>query len=114
MVGAVAHKVRWGLFTVQPLLKWFRGRIVLLGDAPHAMPPHHCQGANTTIEDAITLADLADASPGELEAVPGRFQELRRSRTRKIQRSSWLTNDLLHLLDGSNVNRVAGLPAAAE
>jgi salicylate hydroxylase len=101
MVGAVEHKVRWGLFSVRPLLSWCRGRTLLLGDAAHAMLPHHGQGANTTIEDAVTLAELLPgASPSELEAVAGRYQALRRARTRKIQRSSRVTNDLLHLPDG--------------
>jgi salicylate hydroxylase len=101
MVGAVEHKVRWGLFMLRPLLRWSRGRVVLLGDAAHAMLPHHGQGANASIEDAITLAELlAGASRGELEAVVGRYQALRRPRTRKIQRSSRVTNDLLHLPDG--------------
>jgi len=101
MVGAVEHKVRWGLFSVRPLLTWRRGRALLLGDAAHAMLPHHGQGANTTIEDAVTLAELLPgASPSELEAVAGRYQALRRARTRKIQRSSRVTNDLLHLPDG--------------
>ena len=58
MIGAVEHRVRWGLFGVRPLLRWCRGRAVLLGDAAHAMLPHHGQGANTTIEDAITLAEF--------------------------------------------------------
>ncbi|HTH85510.1 FAD-dependent oxidoreductase, partial [Mycobacterium sp.] len=58
------------------------------------------QGANTTIEDAITLAELLATVPGELENVLGRYQALRRARTRKIQRSSRVTNDLLHLPDG--------------
>jgi salicylate hydroxylase len=101
MVGAVEHKVRWGLFSVRPLLTWRRGRALLLGDAAHAMLPHHGQGANTTIEDAVTLAELlADASPSELEAMAGHYQALRRARTRKIQRSSRVTNHLLHLPDG--------------
>jgi salicylate hydroxylase len=101
MIGAVEHKVRWGLFMMRPLLHWFRGRAVLLGDAAHAMLPHHGQGANTSIEDAITLAELlAGTSPGGLEAVLGRYQALRRARTRKIQRSSQVTNHLLHLPDG--------------
>ena len=101
MVGAVEHKVRWGLFSVRPLLTWRRGRALLLGDAAHAMLPHHGQGANTTIEDAVTLAELLPgASPSEFEAVAGRYQALRRARTRKIQRSSRVTNDLLHLPDG--------------
>lgn len=30
----------------------------------------------------------------------GRYQALRRARTRKIQRSSWATNAILHLPDG--------------
>jgi salicylate hydroxylase len=101
MVGAVEHKVRWGLFMLPPLLRWSRGRAVLLGDAAHAMLAHHGQGANASIEDAITLAELlAGASRGDLEAAVRRYQALRRARTRKIQRSSRVTNDLLHLPDG--------------
>lgn len=102
MIGAVEHTVRWGLFTVRPLLNWSRGRAVILGDAAHAMVPHHGQGANTTIEDAITLAEmLSHGSIGGIEQLLRRFQGLRRARTRKIQRSSRVTNDLLHLPDGS-------------
>ena len=101
MVGAVVHNMRWALFAVRPLLTWCRGRALLLGDAAHAMLPHHGQGANTTIEDAVTLAELlAGSSPGELNAVVARYQALRRARTRKIQRSSRVTNDLFHLPDG--------------
>lgn len=101
MVGAVPHKVRWGLFVVRPLLHWHRGRAVLLGDSAHAMLPHHGQGANTTIEDAITLAELlAHSGVSDWDATMRQYQSLRRARTRKIQRSSWATNDLLHLPDG--------------
>jgi salicylate hydroxylase len=85
---------------VQPLLHWYRGRVVLLGDAAHAMLPHHGQGANTTVEDAFTLATLlAQAHPGDLEPVLASYQRLRRARTRQIAASSWATNALLHLRD---------------
>jgi salicylate hydroxylase len=104
MIDAVPHRVRWGLFVAQPLRRWHRGRVVVIGDAAHAMLPHHGQGANTTIEDAITLAELLAnvESPRErdLESMMSRFEALRRARTRKIQRSSWVTNRLLHLADG--------------
>lgn len=101
MIGAVEHRLRWGLFVGRPPRHWSRGHVVLLGDAAHAMLPHHGQGANTTIEDAITLAELlGGTAPGELDAMLVRYQALRRARTRKIQRSSRATNDLLHLPDG--------------
>ncbi len=100
MVAAAAPAVRWGLFVVQPLLHWYRGRVVLLGDAAHAMLPHHGQGANTTLEDAFTLAGvLAEARAGDLEPVLAEYQRLRRARTRQIAASSWATNALLHLRD---------------
>jgi salicylate hydroxylase len=100
MIDAAAPDIRWGLFVVKPLLHWYRGRVVLLGDAAHAMLPHHGQGANTTLEDAFTLAALLpDVASGDLEPVLARYQRLRRTRTRQIQRSSWATNALLHLRD---------------
>jgi salicylate hydroxylase len=107
MIDAVPHSVTWALFAVRPLVRWYRRRAVLLGDAAHAMLPHHGQGANTTIEDAVALAYiLADArlaagvKADDLEPALRRYQALRRARTRTIQRSSWVTNRLLHLPDG--------------
>jgi salicylate hydroxylase len=115
MIRAAASPIRWGLFAVRPLLRWHRGRVVVLGDAAHGMLPHHGQGANTSIEDAFALAALlADADTRDLEAVFARFQRLRRARTRRIQRSSWVTNTLLHLAAGPAVAardaRVARFP----
>ena len=101
MIRAAASPIRWGLFTVRPLLRWYRDRVVILGDAAHGMLPHHGQGANTSIEDAFALAGLlAEGRPDNLEATFFRYQALRRTRTRKIQRSSWVTSSLLHLPDG--------------
>jgi FAD-dependent urate hydroxylase len=36
---------------------WSRGRVVLVGDAAHAMSPNMAQGAAMAIEDALVLAD---------------------------------------------------------
>lgn len=36
---------------------WFRGRVVLAGDAVHAAPPHLTQGASMALEDAVVLSD---------------------------------------------------------
>src|ERR1700729_1788650 len=79
MIEAASSPIRWGLFTVRPLLRWYRGRVVILGDAAHGMLPHHGQGANTSIEDAFALAGLLAAARGDdLEATLSRYQVLRR------------------------------------
>lgn len=112
MIGAVAEPRRWGLFVSRPAPRWHRGRVVLLGDAVHAMLPHHGQGANATIEDAVTLAALLAAGAGDLPGALARYQALRAGRARRIQRSAWATNALLHLPDHADrVARDAALAA---
>lgn len=117
MIGANTHAVRWGLFTVPPVRRWFRGRAVLMGDSVHGMLPHHGQGANTTIEDAITLATLlTGARNGDLQATLQDYQSMRQLRTRTIQRSAWDTNHALHLDDNADLagrnRRVRAFPEA--
>jgi salicylate hydroxylase len=107
MISAVRHEARWGLFLATPLRRWRRGGVVLLGDAAHAMLPHHGQGANTTIEDAVTLAELMAARAHDLDGVFAAYETLRRRRTRMIQRASWAGNRGLHLPDGRTAERDA-------
>ncbi|MBK0869510.1 FAD-dependent monooxygenase [Saccharopolyspora sp. HNM0986] len=99
MVTATTLHQRWALFGQEPLGRWSRGRITLLGDAAHAMLPHHGQGANQTIEDAIALADLL-AGHTDRTAALAAYERVRRARTRNVQRSSWVASELLHLPDG--------------
>ncbi|MEO0485032.1 MAG: FAD-dependent monooxygenase [Pseudomonadota bacterium] len=55
---------RWGLFRHTLPHRWSEGRVVLLGDAAHAMLPSLAQGACAAFEDAWELArcwdDFAD------------------------------------------------------
>ncbi|WP_149550526.1 FAD-dependent monooxygenase [Streptomyces marokkonensis] len=48
----------------EPLPALHHGRVALLGDAAHAMPPTLGQGGNQAVEDAITLAHHLDDLPG--------------------------------------------------
>jgi salicylate hydroxylase len=115
MVTAVPHRVLWGLFTVRPLKTWRRGRVVLMGDAAHGMLPHHGQGANVTIEDAITLAELLPAHGlAGFDTAMMEYEHLRRARTRIIQRSARATNAVLHLPDNAIGSRAAYLERFAE
>jgi hypothetical protein len=55
---------------IEPMLlpwPWFRGRVVIGGDAAHVFPPHLTQGAAMAAEDGYVLAAeaLADDVPFE-------------------------------------------------
>jgi 2-polyprenyl-6-methoxyphenol hydroxylase-like FAD-dependent oxidoreductase len=66
-----------------PLETWHTRRVVLLGDAAHAVAPHAGQGASMALEDAVVLAAcLADTvSP---TAAFARFEALRKKRTHTV------------------------------
>ena len=106
MVGATDEGSRWALHDHAPLARWSAGRVVLIGDAAHAMLPHQGQGANQTIEDAVLLASLlAGARPDEVPDALARYEAARRPRTRRVQRWSRLAADWMHLPDGPEVDR---------
>ncbi|MGX6999010.1 FAD-dependent monooxygenase [Caballeronia sp. KNU42] len=101
MITAEPISQRWGLFHRPPLGRWSKGRVTLIGDAAHALVPHHGQGANQSIEDAVVLAaQLAKAGPGRWREAQEAYERLRRGRTRKVQYASISTADVLHLPDG--------------
>lgn len=106
MITAKPISDRWGLFHRPPLGRWTKGRMTLLGDAAHQLAPHHGQGANQSIEDAIVLAArLRESGSAPLAVVLERYEKLRRGRTRKVQYASISTADILHLPDGDNADR---------
>jgi salicylate hydroxylase len=59
---------KWGLFGRAPLETWFKGGLVLLGDAAHPMLPFQGQGAAMAIEDAMILARALTACSTRDEA----------------------------------------------
>jgi salicylate hydroxylase len=107
MVGGMDVGARWALHDLAPLDRWHTDRVVLMGDAAHAMVPHQGQGANQTIEDAIVLADeLAEVhAPADLASALHYFTERRRRRTVAVQWLSRRTADLMHLPDGPVIAR---------
>jgi 2-polyprenyl-6-methoxyphenol hydroxylase-like FAD-dependent oxidoreductase len=51
-------------------LRWGRGRVVLIGDAAHAMSPNMASGAAMAFEDALVLADIICQVGDPSEIVP--------------------------------------------
>ncbi len=60
----------------QPLERWGRGRITLLGDAAHPMLPGIAQGASQALEDALALA-VSVSAPSDLEQGLRGYEEAR-------------------------------------
>jgi len=71
---------------------WYRGRVVIVGDAAHSMTPHLASGAGMAIEDGIVLSDelaVGDA----IEAALERFMERRWERCRTVVENSAQISD---------------------
>lgn len=66
---------------------WHKGRIVLLGDAVHAITPHLGQGAAQAIEDGVVLADSLTRH-GDYEAAFAEYTERRYERCKLIVETS--------------------------
>jgi 2-polyprenyl-6-methoxyphenol hydroxylase-like FAD-dependent oxidoreductase len=78
--GSVLHH---DLYELPPLTTYTSGRVVLTGDAAHAMTPNLGQGACQALEDAVVLGNVMASGDG-LTA----YDRQRRPRTQMIARRS--------------------------
>jgi 2-polyprenyl-6-methoxyphenol hydroxylase-like FAD-dependent oxidoreductase len=67
--------------------RWHSGRLVLLGDAAHAMPPNLGQGANSALVDGLVLADELARAPSVMDALVG-YDKRRRPLARRVQKTA--------------------------
>jgi len=99
IVAAAVDPLRWALYDRAPSTVWSRGRVSLLGDAAHPMPPFMAQGAAMAIEDAQALG-RALAGSQTVEAALRRYEAERRPRTLRVQAASRRNGALFHLPQG--------------
>lgn len=71
---------------------WYRGRVVLIGDAAHASSPLMGQGGCMAMEDAYVLAEML-RSASTLEEALATYVERRRPRVKWVQQQSMATAD---------------------
>lgn len=67
---------------------WYRGRVILIGDAAHTTTPHMAAGAGIAIEDAIVLAELLQSEKTLVRALEA-FMTRRFERCRMVVENSF-------------------------
>lgn len=104
LLSHVESCVKRKLAYLPPLEKWLSesGRVVILGDAAHAMLPYMGQGAAMSIEDGAALAECLDrvSELVDLPTVLRAFQDFRKPRCETISKAAQCNVNNLHLHDG--------------
>jgi 2-polyprenyl-6-methoxyphenol hydroxylase-like FAD-dependent oxidoreductase len=75
---------------------WFSGRLVLLGDAAHAMAPNLGQGANSALVDGVVLAEELTRAPSVIDALAG-YDKRRRPLVRRVQQTAGMLQRLCRI-----------------
>src|SRR5262245_1515299 len=73
---------KWALYDRDPLERWSKGRMTLLGDSAHAMLPYLGQGAGMAIEDACVLSAAIARHDDVLDQALLAYERLRAPRAR--------------------------------
>ncbi|MBP0616267.1 FAD-dependent monooxygenase [Jiella sp. KSK16Y-1] len=105
LIGAAPTPTGWPLLATPADRPFVHagGRIVLVGDAAHAMEPYAAQGAAMAIEDAAVLAralgDVGGAAieAGRIEAAARRYEAERRPRIAQVRKRVSFHRFVYHL-----------------
>jgi salicylate hydroxylase len=75
---------KWALYDRDPMPRWTRGRVTVLGDAAHPMLPYLGQGACQAIEDGAVLATALSAEAADPLAGLDRYERTRQPRASRV------------------------------
>jgi salicylate hydroxylase len=88
---------KWALYDRDPIPRWTRGRVTVLGDAAHPMLPYLGQGACQAIEDGAVLATALAAEAADPVTGLARYERTRQPRASRVvltSRERGLSNHL--------------------
>jgi salicylate hydroxylase len=104
IINLIDYALKWPLIGNNSLQSWISSssRLVVLGDAAHAMVPYMSQGAAMAVEDGAALAVALNniSSEDELKFALGVFQAERKTRTSMMQEASMVNAMIWHFADG--------------
>jgi len=82
LIAATNEFFSWPVYELPVLERWHEGRVVLVGDAAHALPPNQGQGVSQAFEDVFVLARVIAHGAGFR-----RYEELRMPRIAKLRKT---------------------------
>lgn len=108
VIAPLEESYIWGLYETEEH-PWVKDRVLLLGDAAHAMLPSMAQGAVMALEDAAVLDELL-SNGYEVDRALEQYQHLRKSRASAVQRTARKNIEIFHAPKGvSRTTRDLGL-----
>jgi 2-polyprenyl-6-methoxyphenol hydroxylase-like FAD-dependent oxidoreductase len=83
LINNSTHTIRQNVYDLLTLPSWHTGRVLLIGDAAHAVSPNSGQGASQALEDAMYLAKLVRDGNDLVDSFDD-FEQGRRPRVEEI------------------------------
>ncbi len=96
MIKAIAVPFKWVLKVRDPMSRWSRGPVTLLGDACHPTLPFLAQGAAMAIEDGYMLARALSLCPTQPGEAFERYEAVRKERTARVVQGSAANTQRFH------------------
>ncbi len=104
IIDMIDKTIKWPLLSGKPLPRWVApsSKVLIMGDAAHAMVPYMSQGAAMAVEDGAALATVLSLieTAEEIPAALKVFETVRTKRSGQMQAASLLNGKLWHFADG--------------
>lgn len=83
IIQKMQQPIKMNVYDIPSLPKWHEERVLLIGDAAHAVSPNSGQGASMAMEDAMYLAKLLRDS-ADYQSVFAQFEAHRKPRAERV------------------------------
>jgi len=87
------------IIDLEPIKKWQKGNVCLIGDAAHATTPNMGQGACQAVEDAYVIGQLFKQGKS-VESIFAQYEKLRIGKAHFIVNTSWRIGKIAHAQNG--------------